>query len=528
MLKIQNPILKGFNPDPSILRVGDDYYIATSTFEWFPGVMVYHSRDLMNWNLIARPLNRLSQLNMLGNPSSCGVWAPCLTYCDGIFYLAYTDVKVKSGIFKDTHNYLVTASDIRGDWSEPIYLNSSGFDPSLFHDEDGRKYLVNMLWDHRPWKNSFAGIVMQEYSLKENKLVGEVINIFKGTNLGKTEGPHIYKRKEYYYLMVAEGGTEWNHAVTVARSKKLNGPYEVDPLNPILTSSNNPEVKLKKAGHASLVETKNGKWYISHLCARPLQPKNRCVLGRETAIQEVYWTEDGWLRLVGDISFPQNEIEVPFEVEAVDGEISYFDNFDVNELNPNFQTLRVPIRKEYISLEEKTGYLTLRGGESLSSHHNQSLIARRQQSFTYEASTCLEFNPITFQQMAGLISIYDTINFYYLHISYDDEIGKCLNILVCDNGDFYYPLKCPIKIDSCDGVYLKVIVEYNKLSFFFSYENKIWNKIGPSFDASTLSDEYYGYINQARFTGAFIGMCCQDMSGCRIPAYFDYFEYKEV
>ena len=196
--RIHNPILRGFNPDPSIVRVGDDYYIATSTFEWFPGVQIHHSRDLAHWRLAARPLTRPSQLDMRGDPDSCGVWAPCLTHADGRFYLVYTDVKrygrtttagASGASLRDFHNYLVTSTRIDGEWSDPVYLNSSGFDPSLFHDDDGRKYLVNMLWDHRPGQNRFAGIVLQEYSPAEGRLIGERRNIFTGTALGLTEAP---------------------------------------------------------------------------------------------------------------------------------------------------------------------------------------------------------------------------------------------------------------------------------------------------------------------------------------------------
>ena len=167
MITGTNPILSGFHPDPSILRVEDDYYLATSTFQWFGGVQLYHSKDLVNWEELPSPLSRTSQLDMKGAPNSGGVWAPCLSYCDGVFYLIYTNVKNFHGIFKDTPNYLVTTTDIRGEWSEPIYLNSSGFDPSLFHDDDGRKYLVNMRWDARMENHAFEGIVMQEYSPEE-------------------------------------------------------------------------------------------------------------------------------------------------------------------------------------------------------------------------------------------------------------------------------------------------------------------------------------------------------------------------
>jgi xylan 1,4-beta-xylosidase len=264
---IKNPILRGFNPDPSIVRVGDDYYIATSTFEWYPGVQIHHSRDLVHWRLLTRPLNRQSQLNMLGEPDSCGIWAPCLSYSDGLFYLIYTDVKrygrttqagAAGASLRDMHNYLVTSKTIDADWSEPIFLNSSGFDPSLFHDDDGRRYLVNMLWDFRPGHNRFAGIQLQEYSAAERKLIGPREIIFTGTPIGLTEGPHLYKRNGYYYLLTAEGGTGWGHAVTLARSKFLTGPYDLHPDGYILTSRDRPDVELQRAGHADLVETPNG------------------------------------------------------------------------------------------------------------------------------------------------------------------------------------------------------------------------------------------------------------------------------
>ena len=148
MTKIRNPILRGFNADPSICRVGRDYYIATSTFEWYPGVQIHHSTDLANWTMVKRPLDRASQLDMRGNPDSGGIWAPCLSYADGLFWLVYTDVKRMEGNFKDAHNYIVTAPAIEGPWSDPVYVNSSGFDPSLFHDDDGRKWFLNMQWNH--------------------------------------------------------------------------------------------------------------------------------------------------------------------------------------------------------------------------------------------------------------------------------------------------------------------------------------------------------------------------------------------
>ncbi len=253
-MKIKNPILPGFNPDPSLLRVGDNFYIANSTFEWFPGVQIHHSRDLIHWRLLTHALNSRAHLEMAGITNSGGIWAPCLSFDQGTFYLIYTVVRHKDGAYKDCPNFLVTSKDILGPWSTPIFLNSSGFDPSLFHDSDGRKWFVNVLWDHRKGKNQFGGILLQEFDLITQKLVGPISNIFKGTPLGVTEGSHLYKRGEYYYLLTAEGGTKWDHAVTMARSKSLLGPYDVDPQNPMLTSRGMPLLELQKSGHASLVD----------------------------------------------------------------------------------------------------------------------------------------------------------------------------------------------------------------------------------------------------------------------------------
>lgn len=528
MRYIHNPVLSGFNPDPSILRVNEDYYIATSTFEWFPGVQIHHSKDLINWKLVARPLNRVSQVDMKGNPNSGGIWAPCLSYNDGIFYLIYTDVKCHDeGIFDDTNNYLVTTKDIYGEWSDPIYLNSSGFDPSLFHDGDGRKWLVNMTWDFRPWKNSFGGVLLQEYSEKEKRLVGPITNIFSGTKLGATEAPHLYRRDGYYYLITAEGGTLWEHAVSMARSENITGPYEVDPENPILTSINDCTLELQKSGHASLVETHNGEWYMAHLCGRPIPSRGRCILGRETAIQKVKWTQDGWLRLDTGGNKPFVKVPAPNLPEYKWEKEKERDDFDSNELNIHFQTLRIPLGEDVLTLTERQGYLRLRGRESLSSLHTQSLVARRQQAFCFEASTCLEFEPRNYQQMAGLVYFYDTKDFYYLHVTHDEDEKKCLNIMNSFNGKFNYPLKAPVSIAGWRQVYLKLMVKYDRAQFFYSKDGKQWEKICDMFDCSNLSDEHCQNIGILKFTGAFVGMCCQDLSGQRLPADFDYFEYIE-
>ena len=530
MKKVINPILRGFNPDPSIIRVDDDYYIATSTFEWFPGVQIHHSKDLKNWKLVAHPLNRKSQLDMVGVPDSCGVWAPCLSYDDGIFYLVYTNVKNFDGVWKDTPNYLVTTNDILGDWSDPVFLNASGFDPSLFHDNDGKKWITNMLVDHRKGK-FFGGIVLQEYDTILKKLTGPVHYIFEGTELGLTEAPHIYKKGEYYYLITAEGGTEYGHAVSLCRSKSITGPYEIHPQNPIITCRNNENHKFQKSGHADIVETQNGEWYIVFLVGRPLTTNGRCTLGRETAIEQLEWPDDEWPHLIHGSNEPRLEVSLPDFPDLHLEKESIRDNFENKILNINFQSLRIPIAEDWLSLVERPGYLRLKGKETLASFHHQSMIARRVQHFNIEASTCVEFEPKSFQQLAGLVCYYNTSHYHYLNISSNfNGSKKLLNIISCDKHKMSEPIDEPIDIYDVSRAFLKVNFNRESLQFWYSSDSESWIKIGPVLDGSILSDDYVrdekNWYRPA-FTGAFVGLCCQDLTGQGLHADFDWFEYKE-
>jgi xylan 1,4-beta-xylosidase len=537
-MTIRNPILRGFNPDPSIVRVGDDYFVATSTFEWFPGVQIHHSRDLVHWRLLTRPLNRASQLNMLGDPDSCGIWAPCLTYADGLFWLIYTDVKrygrttvggASGASLRDFHNYLVTSPRINGEWSDPVHLNSSGFDPSLLHDDDGRKYLVNMLWDHRPGQNRFAGIVLQEYSVKERKLIGERKTIFKGTPLGFTEAPHLYKRNGWYYLLTAEGGTGWGHAVTMARSRKLTGPYELHPDTCIMSARHRPDAELQRAGHADLVETQDGETYMVYLCGRPLRNRGRCTLGRETAIQKMIWGKDGWLRTLDGQGIPTVETPAPslpvYEFPPPPAR----EDFNTPQLPIDFQWLRTPWPEEIFSLTARPGFLRLFGRETLGSLFRQSLVARRQQSHCFNAATVVEFEPEHFQQSAGLACYYNSAKFHYLYISYDETVGKHLRVMSCapdsPQTDAFTP---PIAIPAGKPVHLRVEVDYERLHFAYRVEgtDNDWCWLPQQFDASILSDEATA-PGLPNFTGAFVGMACQDLAGTSRPADFDFFEYRE-
>jgi xylan 1,4-beta-xylosidase len=534
---IRNPILPGFNPDPSIVRVGDDYYIATSTFEWFPGVQIHHSRDLVHWRLLPRPLTRPSQLNLLGDPDSCGVWAPCLTHADGLFWLIYTDVKrygrttvggASGASLRDFHNYLVTCPTIDGEWSDPVYLNSSGFDPSLFHDDDGKKYLVNQLWDHRPGQNRFAGIVLQEYSVAERRLIGARENIFRGTEIGLTEAPHLYRRGDWYYLLTAEGGTSWGHAVTMARSRHLRGPYELHPDTYILTSRHRPDAELQRAGHADLVETPSGETYMVYLCGRPLRNRGRCTLGRETAIQKMVWDADGWLRTTDGTGLPQSEIAAPAGLAQHKFPAAPIrENFSTAQLPLDFQWLRFPWPDELFSLTARPGHLRLFGRETIGSPFKQALVARRQQAHCYSASTVIEFEPEHFQQAAGLVCYYNAAKFHYLHLTHDEKVGKHLRVMSCvpdsPQADQFTP---PIAIPAAARVELRVEVDHERLLFAFRFEGEGWRWLPQQFDASILSDEAAA-PGTPNFTGAFVGVACQDMAGTARSADFDWFEYRE-
>ena len=513
---IENPILPGFNPDPSICRVGEDFFIATSTFEWFPGVQIHHSKDLVHWRLRGHALNEKRLLDLGGIPSSGGVWAPALSFYDNLFYLCYTVVHQHEAATKDTPNFLITAPSIEGPWSDPIFINASGFDPSLFHDDDGKKYWLNMVWDHRPNKHPFYGIVLQEYDPNNKTLLGKPEVIFKGSPIRLTEGPHLYKRNGYYYLLSAEGGTEYEHAVTLARSRNLLGPYEIHPQNPILTSSGKADLKLQKAGHASLVETEHGEWYMPHLCARPLPGTQKCNLGRETAIQKVEWRNDDWLYLLNDGNNPIEHVVPPSLQPHTFKESPKRLPFD----SPHYAIPRGPSSSVQVHPEK----LILTGKQSLESNFEQAMLARRLISHKLTATTKLSFEPKSFQQMAGLAAYYNTYLFHYLYLSYDEEKGLCLQIHTCDDGVSSFPLGDQIIPVAQGKTYLRAIFNDCSLQFQFSENGKDFLNAGNTLDASILSDDHGDHWG---FTGTFVALACQDLSGSEIPATFEYLEFTE-
>lgn len=540
---IQNPILRGFNPDPSIIRVGENYYIATSTFEWFPGVQIHHSRDLKNWRLLTRPLNRVSQLDLRGVGASQGIWAPCLTYDKGTYYLVYTVVTAFYCNMYDTHNYIVTAPDIMGPWSEPAELPGFGFDPSLFHDDDGRKYMVCMVTDHRMPKKYAGRLIVQEYDPVKQCMVGDFHEVYKATDIF-LEGPHIFKKDGWYYLFCADTGTGELHGQTMLRSRHVFGPYEMDRPDfgnrtqpneaySVLTSRPVPDHPLQKSGHCDLVQTKNGDWYMVHLCGRPLDRRNpedaprfagcrRYLLGRETAIQKVYWTEDGWLRMANGTNLPDTELPEPDLQPCPWPEESARDDFDASTLRLCWQTLRTPLSEKELSLEARPGYLRLYGGNGLGSRFTQSLIAQRLKEHSAVIETSVEFEPAYFKQMAGLILYYDNDNYLYLHLTRDEELGKVITLLKAENKQYTSPFGY-LSLPEDKPVGLRMTIENGYASFAYRIDDA-WHELPGAIDASFLSDEA---CSEGWFTGTMVGLCCQDLTGSRKYVDFDYFEMRD-
>ncbi|MFC7681416.1 glycoside hydrolase family 43 protein [Paenibacillus sp. GCM10028914] len=512
----QNPILPGFNPDPCIVRVENVYYIVVSSFEWLPGIRVYESPNLADWEHCTDILTH--QVDLRGNPKNCSIWAPQLSYHDGLFYLLYTDVKSTKRPFKDCHNYLITSPSIHGPWSEPVYLNSSGFDPSLFHDDDGRKWLLNCLWDYRIVEgNKSSGIVIQEYDARLGKLVGKPQKLFDCTPLKKTEAPHIYKRNGYYYLITAEGGTGSGHAVTVARSTELLGPYEVDPINPMLTSRDNPELALQCAGHGSLVVTQDGEWYMAHLCTRPVEGEY-AILGRETALQQVYWDEQGWLRLTAGGNAPLLQVPLPDGVSPKEVVTDFEDDFSGPELKKNWNTLRILADESWCSLSAREGFLRIQSGESAQSLFHHHVVAIRQTDKSFRVETSVESNPVSYLQMAGLMLFLNEDNYWYAYITHEENQGKVLRLLRCARDEFELE-PFVIELNGDGAVQLAVDVNGVKGQFFYrTDEGESWKALGNSQNIGFLS---------GGFTGNFIGIAAHDMNQFGGSfADFEYFKYQ--
>lgn len=521
----QNPILPGFNPDPSICRAGDDFYIATSSFQWWPGVPIYHSRDLHYWELVSYALTDPAYLDLRRLGDSAGIWAPCLSHADGLFWLIFT---VASGGRQHTYecqNYLTTAADVRGPWSVPVYLNTTGNDPSLFHDDDGRKWLVNTEFVWAPGYPPHNGTLLQEYSISERRLVGPARNIFGGTALGTPEGSKLHKHGGWYYLTTAEGGTEYGHAMTVSRSRGIWRPYEVHPQNPVLTAKDDPANPIQRAGHGDIVPVVGNRVAVVYLASRPVE--QRSLLGRETFLAGGRWDDDGWLRL----DAPAPQLELPdFGLTAAPATgLPARDDFDGVALGLRWTSLRQPIG-ELADLGSRPGWLTLRGTPSPpDSFIRPSLVAQRIRHHAFAAETLVEFAPHEMQQWAGLMCYYDTRHWYLLHRQFDQRLGSCI-ALYCRRGPApLYESLAQIPIADLPAVRLGVDCDGRLLRFRWAVgKDGAWQPVGEPQDALVLSDEFvekHDPIPTFGFTGAHVGLYSYDITERAVPAAFDWFEY---
>ncbi|MEC0256721.1 glycoside hydrolase family 43 protein [Paenibacillus lautus] len=387
-MKYNNPILPGFYPDPSICRVGEDYYLVTSTFEYFPGVPIFHSKDLVNWKQIGHCLTSDKQLSLGKAWSSGGIYAPTLRYHEGWFYMTTTNV---SGI----GNFFVKSKDPAGLWSDPFPVAQQGIDPSFLFDDDGRVYYQSACSG-----DEGEGIYQCEMDVSNGRKLTEGRLIWKGTGGASPEAPHVYKINGFYYLMIAEGGTEYGHMVTIARSPHPYGPFEPCPHNPIL-SHRSRRSSIHATGHADLVQAQDGTWWAVFLGIRPVSYPMRHHLGRETFLAPVTWTADGWPS-IGIEGRVEQEMDKPQLPELRWPAKPIRDDFDESSLGLDWVFLRNPLQESW-SLHERPGYLVLRGHPStLHDAGSPAFVGRRLCHFSCNISTALDYEPVHEGEEAGL------------------------------------------------------------------------------------------------------------------------------
>ncbi|MBE6663634.1 MAG: glycoside hydrolase family 43 protein [Ruminococcaceae bacterium] len=482
-MKYKNPIIKGFNPDPSICRVGEDFYLVTSTFEFFPGVPVYHSKNLVNWELVNYCLTKDSQLPLEGARSSDGIYAPTIRYYNGTFFMTTTNVSYGG-------NFIVHTNDVYGEWSEPAYADQGGIDPSLFWDDDGTCYFVSNGLD----ENGRVSIFLCTIDPFTGKKYTETTLISYGCGGRYPEAPHIYKKNGYYYLMLAEGGTEYGHMETIQRSKNIWGPYEACPHNPILTHRDTPG-PIQATGHADLVEDQNGNWHLVCLAIRPIKGMQLHHLGRESFLAPVIWDENGWPH-VG------NNGKIDFEMEGhLPGPVpqpvssDFCDSFDGEKLNLKWSFVRNPRKENYIL---ENGHIVLKGGDDCLStpFGHPTMIALRQEEFDVEFTTELN-GEIDEGQRSGLSAFYNSDYHYDIFITKEGGAHfVCLGKRVADID--VVVKSCPIDYNGSARLKIEANDEWYK---FFYERNGEFVELGKG--ATTL---LCTETNGRSFTGTFLGV----------------------
>jgi xylan 1,4-beta-xylosidase len=510
----RNPILPGFYPDPSICRVGEDYYLINSTFEFFPGLPIHHSRDLVHWRPIGHVLTRPSQLNLDGIRASAGLYAPTIRHHNGTFYVVNTLIDGP----KECGNFIVTASNIEGPWSEPYWLNDApGIDPSLLFDDDGRVWFVgNRLLPNGEY-SGHCEIWLQELDLKSMQLTGPKYSLWEGA-LKKAiwaEGPHLYKIDGMYYLMIAEGGTGHDHAVSVARSVKITGPYEGNARNPILTHRHlGLDYPIVGTGHADLVDTPNGEWWLVLLAMRPYGGYFY-NLGRETFLTPVRW-EDGWPVVNPGKGRVEFETPAPNLPEKGWTATPACDQFDSPTLGFQWDFLRTP-REPFWSLTERPGHLRLRlRPQTLAEPANPSFVGRRQQHINFSARAVMEFTPRTADECAGLVLLQnDRFHFRFVVTL---ENGPVVLLIKRENGEETILARRPVP---GGRIYFKITAVGQAYGFYFAAECENWEPVSEEVDGRILSTPVAG-----GFIGAYIGMYASSNGRpSENAADWDWFEY---
>ena len=379
MRTYQNPIIPGFYPDPSICRVREDYYLANSSFDFFPGIPLWHSTNLVEWEQLGHVLTRESQAQLVGSSISGGIFAPTIREHQGTFYVVVTNVNLFP---TGAPNFLVHTDDINGEWSEPMPIAHMGIDPTLFFDDDGTAYFAGVGFDEA----GKQGIALFELDLQTGKALSETCFIWYGSGGRNPEGPHLYKKDGWYYLLLAEGGTEYGHMVTIARSQSVWGPYEACPWNPILTHRDDAGSIFQGVGHADLVDDPDGSWHMVCHAFRPSQAQLHHI-GRETMLAPVAWV-DGWPVVNGgEPLHAVMETEGSGEHAAFD--VAFVDDFSSSQLAKRYCHVWNRVEENY----EVGAGLTLRGGgTSLDDEAPVTFVGVRQQhmELTVDATLSVE------------------------------------------------------------------------------------------------------------------------------------------
>jgi alpha-N-arabinofuranosidase len=500
----QNPILTGFYPDPSACRVGDDFYLINSTFAYFPGIPIFHSRDLVNWKHVGHVIHRPDQLRYDRVGVSGGIFAPAITHHKDTFYVVCTQVGGNG-------NFVVTATNAAGPWSDPTELRFEGIDPSLFFDDDGRAWMVNNgAPEGQPLYNGHRAIWIQEFDHAARKMVGpRKVIVNGGIDLSKKpiwiEGPHIYKRDGWYYLCCAEGGTGPQHSQVILRSKNVDGPYTPWEKNPILTqrdlSPNAPEA-VTCTGHADLVIGPDNNWWAVFLGVRPYQGRFS-PMGRETFLLPVKWTDDGWptilppgqrVPMVGKT--PRGVSVKPSEVLPLNGNFNWRDDFKETSLSPAWIMLRAP-KETWWKLDGGKLKLTPRA-DVLSSRVNPSFLGRRVQHARFTASTSVEV-PSVPNVSAGLAVFQGERHHYFAGVRRDtNSVSLYLERFKGRGAD--REVVRTVNLSDVKNVKLRVTGNDAKCAFEYARDNGSSETLASDQDATLLTTDVAG-----GFVGATVG-----------------------